>query len=120
MGFTSSGAVRHAGSGFGKRLDNISTNLTGTTGQANEQFTLLTAAGNGWTHFAPSNVTSSTSVCQMAIQNGEAYASTDALSSMWDTPVVSNYGRVGTSTNVVLVFADWNSTSGANMGLSIS
>ena len=120
VGFTSSGAVRHAGQGFGKRLDNISTNLTGQTGQANEQFTLLTAAGNGWTHFAPSNVTSSTSVCQMAIQNGEAYASTDALSSMWDTPVVSKYGRVGTSTNVVLVFADWNSTSGANMGLSIS
>lgn len=44
VAITNTGEVRHAGTGAGKRLDNISTNLTGYSGQANEQFTLLTGA----------------------------------------------------------------------------
>lgn len=117
---TTSGGVRHAGEGFARRLDNISTDLTGLTGQPNEQFTLLTAAGTGWTYYEAANTTSSTFVCQLAIKNGEVYGSFDNNANVWGNTAGFVYQRIGTFSTATVVMVDLNSFASTNMAISIT
>lgn len=99
IGTTATGEVRHAGNGFGRRVDGSNVNLTGWAGQPNEQFTLLTAGGTGWSSFSFPTATSGASLSVYAIQNGEVYMSTDtALSAEgWGLPPnTAQYQRIGT------------------------
>lgn len=117
---TTSGGVRHAGEGFGRRLDNISTDLVGLTGQPNEQFTLLTAAGTGWTYYEVSNTTSSTFVCQLAIKNGEVYGSLDSSVNVWGNTTPFVYQRIGTFSTATVVMVDLNSFATTNMAIQVT
>jgi len=109
VAITNTGEVRHAGVGFGKRLDNITTNLTGYSGQANEQFTLLTGAGSGWTDYATSNTQSANFITQLAIKNGEVYGSFDNQTNVWGNTASNVYQRVGALNTATKVSVDLNS-----------
>jgi hypothetical protein len=99
IGLTSAGEVRHAGTGNGRRVDNNIAPLTGYTGQSQEQFTLLTGGGTGWTDFYLQNSTSTTFNSTLGIKNGEVYYSSQSNPNLdaWDLPNVSGvFHRVGT------------------------
>lgn len=121
IAITTSGQVRHAGQGGGRRVDNVSTNLGGTTGQPNEQFTLLTAAGSGWTHFDLPNTSSGFYVFHFGIKNGEVYGSTFAsFYEVINTTGSFNYYRIGSISGTSTIACNMNNFSDAKLLISVT
>ena len=102
LAITTGGQVRMAGEANQySRPDNSTQDQKGTTGQANEAFSILTGAGSGWT-FLIAGKTSSSTNWGAGIKNGEAYLGgtySQVLQVVMGNTQSSTWQRVGTTSN---------------------
>jgi len=124
LAITTGGQIRMAGEGGQyPRPDNSNVDQKGTTGQANEAFSVLTGAGTGWT-FIGGGKTASSSNWAYGIKNGEAYIGgtyTNALGLVMGHSVGTNvWKRIGTTSNFVAIDMTGGNTNEMHCAFSTS
>lgn len=107
LAITTGGQIRFAGeAGSYARPDNSTVDQKGTTGQANEAFSILTAAGTGWS-FILGGKSASSSNYAAGIQNGQAFIGgsyTYLFGTVMGHPTLtSQWKRIGTTSNFVFI-----------------
>ena len=107
LAITTGGQIRFAGEASQyPRPDNSNTDQKGTTGQANEAFSILTGAGTGWT-FIGGGKTYANANWGYGIQNGQAKIGggyTSDIAKVMGYPSSTNlWKQIGTTSNFVTI-----------------
>lgn len=123
LAITTGGQIRMAGEGSQRsRPDNNTGDQKGTTGQANEAFSILTGAGSGWT-FIGAGKTTSQGNYGFGIKGGAAYFGgtyTNVIGEIFGAALSINWRTIGTTTNFVTLGIFGGNTNEIHAVLSTS